>query len=58
MFCKSHFVKAFMDAFMAQSANPDACVKCAFVNILAKICAAMNFTRNQVVEGQIDDPIA
>lgn len=47
-----------MDAFVAQSANPDACVKRAFVNILAKICAAMNFTRNQVVEGQIDDPIA
>ena len=58
VFSKRHLVKAFVDAPVAQSANPNAGVQRALVYVFAKISAAMDFAGDQVVERQINEPIA
>ena len=57
MLGKGHFIEALMNALVAKPANPDARVKYALVHVLAKICTAMNFARDQVMKGQINPSI-
>ena len=54
---EGHLIKALVNALVAQPANPDARVQRALVHVLAKIRAAMNFARNQVMKGQINPSI-
>ena len=57
MLGEGHLIKALVNALVAQPANPDARIQRALVNVLAKIRAAMNFARDQVMECQINPSI-
>jgi len=57
MLGEGHLIKALMNALVAQPANPYARVQRALVHVLAKIRAAMNFARDQVMKGQINPSI-
>lgn len=57
MLGEGHLIKALVNALVAQPANPDARIQRALVHVLAKIRAAMNFARDQVMKGQINPSI-
>ena len=58
MLGKRHLVEPFVNAFVAQSANPNARAQRALIHMFAKIRATMNFARDQMMEGQTDRPVA
>jgi len=57
MLGEGHLIKALVNALVAQPANPDARIQRALFHVLAKIRAAMNFARDQVMKGQINPSI-